>query len=412
MQDIVLPGNIRGPEVAIRTAVHAPNLPSTNQKFFFTTPDATFNAGDKLGHPGGHLAAAEDTGEFAYGGPNRLGTQSAYLNVPHTAQKMLTPLMLPHAKGDTYGNEAFQLPFPHLEKGDIAFHLRLEGDWELVRPTNRPGMPPSCRLPLSLVCKDWDQSMHRRRKRKLAGSDVGASAMMEEGSQVFVNLQTVNYILHGIQHHGGTEPSWRDSFWRGFGLDRLPDAVRNDAEMLCTHVVRWCMTPFGVVASDVSHSSDQAVAVVVDGRVQQVTNYWASLLGPSPPPASGGGGGGRHRGPHGGNSVLDGEDWRLPEAGDELILVLQRMEKLGGDYVQHGMEGELERWTHVLPRHMHTARGGSSMPVRMVFPITAPAVGGVDGDRHHIWQLVPSVAHSGSKLCWEGRGFWRIGTVH
>jgi hypothetical protein len=405
------------PEVAIRTIISTPQLPAANQKFFFTTPDGTINGARGSHHPAAHLSIAEDTAEFAYAEPNRLGTQAAYLNVPHTTQKTISPLVLPHAKGCSYGNEPFQLPFPHLEKGDIAFHLRLEGNWDMVRPTNRPGEPAICRLPLSLVCKDWDQSMQRRRKRRMATGEVGSSAMMEEGSQVFVNLHTVNYILHGIQHYGDADASWRDSFWRGFGLDRLPDAVRNDAEMLCTHVVRWCMAPFGVVVSDVSHSSDQSVAIVIDGRVQQATNHWASLDGGSKGQQLPRAGSKRGRGVY--SAAVDGEDLAMPEAGDELILVLERMEKLalsvgGGvsdrEVAGEGLEEELDRWTHVLPRHL------CKSTVRMVFPLNLPAsctgVAGEGDVKHFIWQLVPSVAHLGNELCWERRGFWRLGVVH
>jgi hypothetical protein len=241
--------------------------------------------------------------------------------------------------------------------------------------------------------------------------------MMEEGSQVFVNLQTVNYILHGIQHYGGGDESWRDSFWRGFGLHRLPNAVRNNAEMLCTHVVRWCMTPFGVVVSDVSHSSDQAVAIVIDGRVEQATNHWVSLDGDSQGQQLPRAGLKRGRGAY--SSAVDGEDFVMPEAGDELILVLERMEKLalsvgGGvsdrEVAGEGLEEELDRWMHVLPRHL------CKSTVRMVFPLNLPAsctgVAGEGDVKHFIWQLVPSVAHLGNELCWERRGFWRLGVVH
>ena len=109
----------------------------------------------------------------------------------------------------------------------------------------------------------------------------------------------------------------------------------------------------------------------------------------------------------------------MPEAGDELILVLERMEKLalsvgGGvsdrEVAGEGLEEELDRWMHVLPRHL------CKSTVRMVFPLNLPAsctgVAGEGDVKHFIWQLVPSVAHLGNELCWERRGFWRLGVVH
>ena len=101
---------------------------------------------------------------------------------------------------------------------------------------------------------------------------------MSKSGQVFVNLQTVNYILHGVQLYKNTEPYWRDAFWRGFGLHKLDRHIQDDMEALSTHVVRWCMTPFGVVASDTHNLSDQGAAMVIDGRVEMMRNYWATFV--------------------------------------------------------------------------------------------------------------------------------------
>lgn len=205
-----------------------------------------------------------------------------------------------------------------------------------------------------------------------------------------MNLQTVNYILHGIQHYKDTEAGWRDSFWRGFGLDLLDARAWQDAEMLCTHVVRQCMTPFGVVVSEVSHSSDQAVAMVVDGRVERgVRNYWGVRIG------------GEHEG-----AV------EMPQPGDELVLVLERVEKKL-DEGSHQWEKELEKWAYVLPNHV-----GHYGSERAVFPIkrarlAAGVAGSVEEEKQWIWQLVPRVLAN----CLLGenvsrRGYWRIGAVY
>ena len=128
-------------------------------------------------------------------------------------------------------------------------------------------LKPSSLAHFLWFAQDWKDV----KKRKLEEA-------MSKAGQVFVNLQTVNYILHGIQYYRESEPAWRDTFWRGFGLDRLHDSVTNDMEKLCTHVVQWCMTPFGVVASDAFNMSDQGVSLVVDGRVEMMRNYWATFV--------------------------------------------------------------------------------------------------------------------------------------
>lgn len=340
-------GAIRFPETASRTVNPAPQLPSTNAKYFYTTPDATIDShsGDSS-NPYGHLLDTESTEEFEYGDANRLATQAAYLNVPHAVQRVLTPLVLPSAKEARYGNGPFELPFPHIRKGDLAFHLRLE---------------------------------HRPQPEQ------------------FVNLQTANYILHGIQHYGDSEPAWRDTFWKGFGLDRLDPAITSDcdAERLCTHVVRWCMAPFGVVVSETVHKSrrcsalkEQAIAMVVDGRIEKggLRNFWASEI--SDP------------------SVASGVD--VPQAGDELVLMLDRVPMRVDD--PKVLFDELERWTYVLPNR------NSSACMRATFPIKRGCRGrGFVGPlprEHYIWQLVPSVFSIGSRECWERRGFWRLGVVY
>ena len=243
------------PEVAVRTVNPIPQLPARQSKHFYATPDATIDYSSA--NLFDHLRDAESTDEFAYGEPNRLATQAAYLNTPHTVQRTLIPLVLPNAKEARFGNEPFVLPFPHLRKGDIAFYLRLEGDWDSVGLSNVSLSNPNSKHPLAMVCKDWAEAVRTRKRRKMPADEVGRSLMMNEGSQVLVNLQTVNYILHGIQHFRDVEPAWRDAFWRGFGLHKLDDGIKNDPERLCTHVVRWCMAPFGVVVSETTHGSDQ-----------------------------------------------------------------------------------------------------------------------------------------------------------
>lgn len=96
--------------------------------------------------------------------------------------------------------------------------------------------------------------------------------------QACVFFTRTNAKLACQQVYKDTEPYWRDSFWTAFGLDALDDSIKDDDEKLCTHLVQHCMTPFGVVASDTSNLSDQGAAMVVDGRVQMVRNYWAVFV--------------------------------------------------------------------------------------------------------------------------------------
>lgn len=78
---------IRRPETAIRTVNPAPQLPAKQSKYFYHTPDATVNYDDASLFR--HLQDAESTDEFAYGEANRLGTQAAYLNIPHTVSRFV-----------------------------------------------------------------------------------------------------------------------------------------------------------------------------------------------------------------------------------------------------------------------------------------------------------------------------------
>lgn len=160
--------------------------------------------------------------------------------------------------------------------------------------------------------------------------------------------------------------------------------MKNDAEMLCSHVVRQCMSAFGVVVSEVTHAhhADQAVAMVVDGRVAKggVRNYWVSEDG-------------------------DGdEDDSTPQPGDELVFMLQKRElKLGTDVEYE----DVEQWTHVLPGWNYP-----SDPLRMVFPFKRSVcnhwIGPVERQQW-IWQLVPVVRSIRSGCLESEGGFMSLG---
>lgn len=429
----------REPEVAIRSANSLPQLPAVQSKHFYTTPDASINAFDNGSSPFEHLQAAEGTENFAYAEANRLGTQAAYINVPHIVQKHVAPLIMPSARAQAYGNEPFALPFPHVQKGDIAFYLRLEagGMFELEPGAANMVNPLrfGSRTPLSLVCRDWADAVRRLRQRLSSSEKVWRHLQCGEGSQIFVNLPTLNYILHGIQHYRDTEPYWRDSFWRGFGLDRLDAQVLEDPEALCTHVVRWCMTPFGVVTSQVTQRSDQGLAMVIDGRVERMRNYWASfvetdgyadLVTMQNERVARRAGGVAHEAlkKRMKTSASAPDKVAMPQAGSELILILEWIPLKSGsanlqeagrrrrsrEEADEDSEKDLDARTHVLPNE--SSLGGSSgnrgdeKGVRMVFPTPAP-----EHMKGGVWQLVPSFASASNESCWKRHGYWHIATV-
>lgn len=399
--------------MAIRTLNTPPNMPAPNSKHFYTTPDATMNESSRSLFE--HLEGAEGTDKFAYGEANRLGTQTAYANVPHVVSKHLTPLVLPNARGEGYGNEPFALPFPHVVRGDIAFYLRLEGGpnlWELE--SNNP-LRFGAKTPLSLVCRDWADSVRKLRRTMESSERIWRHLKCGEGSQIFVNLQTLNYILHGVQHHRGQDPCWRDSFWQGFGLDRLDARIQNDMEALATHVVRWCMTPFGVVTSEVKQRSDQAVAMVIDGRVERMRNYWAAMVDADgfadlvtmQNDRVGDGQKGRKRRMVPVKASASAPDKvAMPQSGSELILILEKVplrtvqQEDSIDEAQH----KLQSRTYVLPNR--SGRDDAKEAVKMVFPQPSPA-----HMEDHVWQLVPSFASQSNESCWSRQGFWRVGMV-
>jgi hypothetical protein len=72
--------------------------------------------------------------------------------VPHRVQRHIVPLVLPNAKESAYGNGPVLLPFPHLQKGDLAFYLRLENDWTseaVQRSLQNPGVHGAGSVPLA-----------------------------------------------------------------------------------------------------------------------------------------------------------------------------------------------------------------------------------------------------------------------
>lgn len=109
------------------------------------------------------------------------------------------------------------------------------------------------------------------------------------------------------------------------------------------------------------------------------------------------------------SSVLseDASDCVLPQAGDELILILEKMKVKGG---KEGAEDQ--KWTYMLPNFLEGG-SGNQHSVKMVFPFDSPEhLRNREDGTHDIWQLVPSLSSMSNRSCWERKGFWRLGMVY
>jgi len=80
---------------------------------------------------------------YAYGEPDRLSTQAAYLNIPHVAQRVVPTLQLPEAQPWKMGGSFFSLSH-QVDDGDVAFVIRaMFSPFELVsekRKFNQQGV--------------------------------------------------------------------------------------------------------------------------------------------------------------------------------------------------------------------------------------------------------------------------------
>lgn len=54
-------------------------------------------------------------------------------------------------------------------------------------------------------------------------------------------------------------------------------------ESLCTHIIRDRIKPFGVVSHCEIHANNEFISTIVDGEVENMTNYWCTsgLIHPS-----------------------------------------------------------------------------------------------------------------------------------
>ena len=170
---------------ALYSGIERPNvvmnagpLPPTNPSGVPTTPDGRINTVSSLTGSG--------VQPYAYGEPDRLSTQAAYLNVPHAVQRIIPQINIPEAQPMSAGGRFFLLNH-QVDDGDIAFIIRaLYSPYEIIadkKRFNRQGVLYA----VDPVC----------------------------------NLATVNYLLSGLQRYGfdrKNEKNWY-TLWTAFGID-------------------------------------------------------------------------------------------------------------------------------------------------------------------------------------------------
>jgi hypothetical protein len=215
---------------------------------------------------------------YSYGGPDRLSTQAAYLNIPHVTQRLVPSISIPRTH---VGTGMFQLNH-QIDDGDIAFVIRcMFSPYEMIKDKKKYG-----------------------RQGVLHAIDP------------VVNLATVNYLLHCIQQYGflSTYPEW-NTLWVVMGVqDRFPElsetmtnlddrseTATEKAErtwalyhlgvcrrLVVDYLVKEVMKPFGIprgsekqggqhqglVNKYVTWPVDLVTSMVIDGRVINMVNFW------------------------------------------------------------------------------------------------------------------------------------------
>ena len=147
------------------------------------TPDVVMNSGplpsqDSAGwpvgfngNPDGRINAASSLMEgvkpYSYGGPDRLSTQAAYLNIPHVTQRLVPAMNIPRAQSFQPGAGLLNLNH-QVDDGDVAFVVR-------------------CMF-----------SAHELVANKKSFARQGVFFAIDP----LINLATVNYLLHGLQRYG------------------------------------------------------------------------------------------------------------------------------------------------------------------------------------------------------------------
>lgn len=221
--------------------------PLPNVETTYATPDARFGSGSGL---------LQGISPYAYGEPDRLSTQTSYLNVPHRIQKIVPVLSVP---------DGSKVPNTHatishaVADGDIAFILR-----------------------------------SRENNKLISGEQVCRRAGMSHMLNGFINLATVNYLLAGMQNPETCNlPKWDSFLVGGLGFNHRAHGRQQDLLKRAMDFVRWYCTPFGI-----AHGSDKqggmhetifesstagvsnvnfVTSLLIDGNVKNLVNIWSDL---------------------------------------------------------------------------------------------------------------------------------------
>jgi hypothetical protein len=245
--------NIGQPDVVMNSGPLPPTTVFGNHPGFDGTPDGKINATDAL---------LSNVAPYAYGEGARPGTQAAYLNIPHMVQRIVPIFKLPEPMH--ISNRNFFEVSHGVCDGDVAFILRVNFA-EFAVVVNR--------------------TQHARRGNL-------------QGIDVLVNLQTANYILHGLQRF--VESPQRDEIqnwaqlYHACGLqhyfDSISDANDDNQDLLVKILTQQVIRPFGVpvgsskqggqdqgvVQRTVTWPTDHVLSLLVDGKCKNMLNFWRS----------------------------------------------------------------------------------------------------------------------------------------
>lgn len=187
---------------------------------------------------------------YTYAEPSHLQDQTAYWAIPHKIQKIIPELSLPEAR-DT--ETTFVLSHG-VDSGDFAFSLRINRS-----ATTLQSMQTFDKLQLNHVVDPM------------------------------INLQTVNYLLAGIQRNWNMQHRHK---WQQFMVDVefLPQSTAAKSDFTVKDAIRFITDvakPFGIViGSDkqggqhegstkpVTFPVNFITTIAVCGRVENITNMW------------------------------------------------------------------------------------------------------------------------------------------
>lgn len=218
-------------------------LPSTSglPNGFNATTDAHINYGSTL---------LGDMNPYEYGEPNRLSSQTAYMNIPHKIQKIIPVLRLPEAR---HNSNTFSLSHS-IDDGDVAFALRVD-----------------------------------RKAGTIEKLNTFERMELSHAVDPYVNLATVNYLLAGVQRnwHRPSQTTWHQFM---VDTDFMPRMTHAKSDFTVVHAIRFIQEvarPFGIAIGSekqggqheggntpVTYPVNFVTSLLIDGRVENMINMW------------------------------------------------------------------------------------------------------------------------------------------